>query len=91
MMSNFFFFFFSYGDTRQVSRGYIPSGYHREKKPNDVKHIYASENKMRVSFSEMPLEFFCSLCTHMCTYTKTLGTSEPNLSTNTRSFFSKRR
>jgi hypothetical protein len=42
----------------------IPSGYHREKKPNDVKHIYASENKMRVSFSEMPLEFFCSLCAH---------------------------
>jgi len=50
----------------------VPSGYHREKKPN-VKHIYASENKMRVSFSEMPLEFFCSLCAHMCTQTLNSG------------------
>jgi hypothetical protein len=88
MMSIFFHFFPTVIPGRYPEG--VPSGYHREKKP-DVKHIYASQNKMSVSFSEMPLEFFCSLCTHMCTYTKTLGTSESNLCTNTRTFFSKRR
>ncbi len=63
MMSIFFSFFFPMVIPNKYPEG-IPSGYHREKKPNDVKHIYASENKMRVSFSEMPLEFFCSLCAH---------------------------